>query len=131
MKSRSLSRLCLVLVSAARPFASDRTRQSAHRRRQSKAVVPERPHRHHEERDSSRTTVTTTLGCGRVELPVGRTGSSQLSGFQDRDRTGVTLRVADEYSSASRSNPGPVTGGHLGGGVSTPVNLLGGDCQAS
>lgn len=76
-----------------------------------------------------RTTVTNESGIYFIpELPVGRyTVSAELAGFKVASRTGVTLRVADEFSLDLTLQPGDVKEVITVEASSTPVRLVGGD----
>ena len=77
----------------------------------------------------ARTTTTNNDGIYFIaELPIGRyTVSAELAGFKTASRTGVTLRVADEFSLDLVMQPGDVTEVVTVEASSTPVRLVGGD----
>ncbi len=76
-----------------------------------------------------RTTVSNASGIYFVaELPIGRYNvSAELTGFKVASRTGVTLRVADEFSLDLMLQPGDVSEVVNVEASSTPVKLVGGD----
>jgi hypothetical protein len=77
----------------------------------------------------TRATVTNSAGVYLVpDLPVGRyTASAELSGFKTATRTGVLLRVADDFAIDFELEPGAVTEVVTVEASSTPVKVLGGD----
>ena len=76
-----------------------------------------------------RTTTTNESGIYFVpELPVGTyTVATSLAGFKVASRTGVILRVADEFAVDFTLQPGDVTEVVTVEASSTPVKLVGGD----
>ena len=76
-----------------------------------------------------RTTITNESGIYYVpELPVGRyTVAATLSGFKVASRTGVILRVADEFALDFTLQPGDVKEIVTVEASSTPVKLVGGE----
>ena len=76
-----------------------------------------------------RTTVSNESGLYFVpDLPVGRYSvAATLAGFKAASRTGVTLRVADEFALDFTLQPGDVTEVVTVEASSTPVRLIGGD----
>ena len=76
-----------------------------------------------------RTTTTNESGIYFIpELPVGRyTVAAALSGFKSATRTGVILRVADEFALDFTLEPGNVTEVVTVEASSTPVKLVGGE----
>jgi hypothetical protein len=83
----------------------------------------------HEEIGLTRTTVTNDSGVYSIaELPIGRYRiSAELSGFRTATRTGVLLRVADEFAIDFELQPGAITDAITVEASATPVRVLGGD----
>ena len=77
----------------------------------------------------TRTTVTNASGSYSVpELPVGRyTVGAELVGFKSASRTGVLLRVADDFGLDFELEPGAVSEVVTVEATATPVKVLGGD----
>ena len=82
-----------------------------------------------EETGLTRTTVTNSDGIYAVgQLPVGRYKVDvEMNGFKTATRTGVLLRVADDYSIDFQLETGAITETVTVEASSTPVRVLGGD----
>ena len=76
-----------------------------------------------------RAVVTNTSGVySAQDLPIGRYKiEAELSGFKKASRTGITLRVADEFAVDFELSAGDVTEVVNVEASSTPVRILGGD----
>lgn len=129
--------LCLLLIGSflvggATPASAQRSTATLRGtvRDSSQAVVPGATvTATNQETGLSRTTVTNTEGLYSLpDLPVGRyTVGAELTGFKAASRTGVQLRVADEFLLDFELEAGAVTEVVSVEASSTPVRLLGGD----
>ncbi|MGH9328981.1 MAG: carboxypeptidase-like regulatory domain-containing protein, partial [Vicinamibacterales bacterium] len=77
----------------------------------------------------TRSTVTNSAGAYSLsDLPIGRyTVGAELQGFKKASRTGVLLRVADDFSIDFELAAGDITETINVEASSTPVRVLGGD----